>query len=479
MKKIKIILTMAMILSLLIGFNVAIFAADELSVSDGYGLPGSIENPLTIILENDAIVKGLYFELKDTEDLLTISGASVFDEDLVIDEEELDYNFRVDFEDEGEFAEFVMIPKVVSATLISIGTRTILDLLVDVDAEAPLGTTVNLTFLVAQVLDNNNNAVAFATVPGQFWIGTKGDVTADGRVDLFDVLRMVDITLARPPVPTPYEEWSGDFDDDGDIDIIDINHAIDIVLGNPLLLTSTHPNTKFEPTGLVSLSLSTPQIMPSGDIEVPLTMTNSRPVTGLQMSMKFDAKSYRFISPKITRMGEHMRLATRIIGDEIRLIVYSTDGQSIRAGEGVLMTFPLEAVLDHENESVMSLDEAISATEGCLQLKTLINKDQVISNIIPRAFALWPNSPNPFNAGTAITYEIPQSKNEATSVQLLIYNVHGQLVRTLVSDKQAHGRYTVNWDGKDNSGRSVSTGVYIYRLRTDQIILDRKMALLK
>ena len=60
--------------------------------------------------------------------------------------------------------------------------------------------------------------------------GAKGDMDQDGDFDLFDVLRLVDIILERPPTPTPYEQWAGDLDDDGDIDLFDVLALVDLVL---------------------------------------------------------------------------------------------------------------------------------------------------------------------------------------------------------------------------------------------------------
>ena len=71
------------------------------------------------------------------------------------------------------------------------------------------------------------------TLPSTPTIGTKGDLNQDGEVDLFDVLRVVDILLHRPPAPTPYEDWAGDLDDDGDIDLFDILALVDELLGRP------------------------------------------------------------------------------------------------------------------------------------------------------------------------------------------------------------------------------------------------------
>ena len=90
-------------------------------------------------------------------------------------------------------------------------------------------------------------------------------------------------------------------------------------------------------------------------------------------------------------------------------------------------------------------------------------------------FKLHANFPNPFNPETSIKYDLA----EATFVTLDIRSVTGQVIRTLVSDTQSAGRYTVRWDGKDGKGRPVASGTYYYNLKTDHFSDVKKMQLLK
>jgi subtilisin family serine protease len=92
-----------------------------------------------------------------------------------------------------------------------------------------------------------------------------------------------------------------------------------------------------------------------------------------------------------------------------------------------------------------------------------------------RVFSLDQNRPNPFNGQTSIRYQLPSEGR----VKISVYNISGQLVRTLVDGKQSPGVYNAVWNGRDNSGRPVSAGVYFYRLNAGDINLTKKMVLLK
>ncbi|MEN8250129.1 MAG: T9SS type A sorting domain-containing protein [Bacteroidota bacterium] len=94
---------------------------------------------------------------------------------------------------------------------------------------------------------------------------------------------------------------------------------------------------------------------------------------------------------------------------------------------------------------------------------------------IPIQFELFQNYPNPFNTETKIHFYIPSSE----LVNLSIYNFMGQRVRTLLNEKNNAGRHTVSWDGKDEYNMSLGTGIYFYRISTNDFKYTRKALLLK
>jgi len=91
----------------------------------------------------------------------------------------------------------------------------------------------------------------------------------------------------------------------------------------------------------------------------------------------------------------------------------------------------------------------------------------------PKIFTLYQNYPNPFNPSTRIKYNLPQ----ASPVTLKIYNLQGQEITTLVNEFQTAGMKSVVWDGADNQGQRVSSGIYFYRLEADEFRTSRKMIL--
>jgi len=93
----------------------------------------------------------------------------------------------------------------------------------------------------------------------------------------------------------------------------------------------------------------------------------------------------------------------------------------------------------------------------------------------PLQYELSANYPNPFNPETVIRFELPHS----SLVRLQIYDLHGRLVRSLLTGTAAAGRHSIRWDGTDTSGHRVSSGVYLYRLQAGAFVQTRRMLLLR
>ena len=89
--------------------------------------------------------------------------------------------------------------------------------------------------------------------------------------------------------------------------------------------------------------------------------------------------------------------------------------------------------------------------------------------------SLGQNFPNPFNPKTSIEFSILNKGN----VELSVYNIRGQKVKTLVNESFNAGTHKVIWDGRDNNDKAVSSGIYFYRLNTGGKKLTRKMVLMK
>ena len=94
---------------------------------------------------------------------------------------------------------------------------------------------------------------------------------------------------------------------------------------------------------------------------------------------------------------------------------------------------------------------------------------------IPEGFALSQNYPNPFNPSTNFSYSVPK----ASDVKIVVYDLFGREIKTLVNETKAAGEYTISWNGRDNDNKQVSTGVYFYKMQAAGFEKTMKMVLMK
>jgi YVTN family beta-propeller protein len=129
-----------------------------------------------------------------------------------------------------------------------------------------------------------------------------------------------------------------------------------------------------------------------------------------------------------------------------------------------------QVLIDSANDIITQINEYMS--------KQLA--DELISHsIIPDRFALNQNFPNPFNPITTITYDIPGSATEGVHVKLVVYNILGQVVKTLVDEHKQPGRYNIRWDSDSSDNIPLASGIYIYRIEAGDFVQVRKMVLIR
>ncbi len=115
-------------------------------------------------------------------------------------------------------------------------------------------------------------------------------------------------------------------------------------------------------------------------------------------------------------------------------------------------------------------------------IKILAVNDQTITGgtSVPQHFKLYPNVPNPFNPATQIVFDVPKRTGEAVTVQLEIFDIRGQKIRTLLNRSLPEGKqYRLNWDGKDRLGNAVPAGIYFAVLNAGSFRQSIKMCLVR
>jgi len=110
-----------------------------------------------------------------------------------------------------------------------------------------------------------------------------------------------------------------------------------------------------------------------------------------------------------------------------------------------------------------------------LQLDEYVGIDEGQDPGVPMSYKLSQNYPNPFNPSTTINFVVPTNQH----VNLTVYNILGKKVKTLLNKELGSGAQTACWNGRNESGNRVASGIYLYRLETDNFVKVRKMILMK
>jgi len=140
-------------------------------------------------------------------------------------------------------------------------------------------------------------------------------------------------------------------------------------------------------------------------------------------------------------------------------------------------TFPSISDVDNDGilEAIFSRYDYPAITSYALESYNTGVTTTADGEAIIMRFDLGQNYPNPFNPSTTIKYEL----NGSGDVRLQIFDIKGELIKTLVNDFQNSGKYEVIWNGTNNRGEKLSSGVYFYSIRTGENISTKKMILLK
>ncbi len=225
----------------------------------------------------------------------------------------------------------------------------------------------------------------------------------------------------------------------------------------------------------------------SGDW-ITFNLNNQQSLGGIAMALEFadpgddvSCDSFSFVD---TRLSSIAFKDVIIDNDEKTVLIFAVvlDEDYIPSGEGALVKlkfsgedsvkFESTTIFKQEGISVISSD----AEELPFEFNPVyVSVEEEKKPDLPTQFVLFQNHPNPFNPYTDIKYALPKD----SYVNLSVYNILGQKVKTLVDRKELKGFHTVRWDGKDERGQNTSTGIYFYKLKAGKYTQTKKMLLLK
>lgn len=308
-------------------------------------------------------------------------------------------------------------------------------------------------------------------VNGKFIIDMFGDANLDRMVDVGDVVSLVAYILGEIFF-TSRQELAADVNQDTLINVGDMVAMIDIILGRWM-----GPSPPMYPGPMAIVRLDYEDLQPGSSGEVKVMADLEVPVAGAQLQIDYDPDLVSFQAPRLSERSDHFLMEYRDNENgRLTVLLYNMSNDPIPAGEGNILSLPVMLSPDAEDEFRIELKEVVLADQKAVVIPV---GDGLPS--VPIAFELSQNYPNPFNPSTTIKFTLPSPEDGGStlSTTLKIYNVLGKVVRTLIDEPIAPGVHHKIWDGRDEEGNQVASGIYFYRLRAGALQDTKKMVLLK
>jgi hypothetical protein len=199
------------------------------------------------------------------------------------------------------------------------------------------------------------------------------------------------------------------------------------------------------------------------------------PVAAAQLQINYDPDKVSFEVPALSQRSGHFLVQHRDDGNgRLYVVLFNMSNDPIPVGEGSILSLPVTLSPEAGDDFGIELKQVALADEKA----ALIPVGDVTSR--PVAFELGQNYPNPFNPSTTIKFTLPSlGGGGALPTSLRVYNVLGEVVRTLVDEPMAPGVHHEVWDGRDDQGNMAASGIYFYRLRAGELEQTKKMVLMK
>ena len=429
------------------------------------GVPGSTERLVPFLITNSVDIYGFQFTFRwDPTKLYVdsivrtdaIEGFSVWD----------------NLEDSAVVGNATVLVFGTALETIPAGLDTVVYPAFSVFPDAEPGEVDILIENAREAINPGYPSLPLGMVNGKFIIDMFGDANIDRIVDVGDVVSVVAYILGNIDL-TSRQFLAADVVPDSSIDVFDLGAIINIILGR---WSGPSPSPYFDSEPMAIVRLDYEDLRPGATGEVKVMADLEVPVAGAQIEINYDPEQLSFEPPQLSDWSDKFIVEYKDNKQgKLIVLLYNLSNDPISPGEGNMLSLPV-TVSPNVNNIKLEIDEILLADENAVKIPVDDGKTST-----PIAFELSQNYPNPFNPSTTIKFTLPSPEDGGStlSTTLKIYNVLGKVVRTLIDEPMAPGVHHKIWDGRDEEGNQVASGIYFYRLRAGALQDTKKMVLLK
>jgi enediyne biosynthesis protein E4 len=288
-------------------------------------------------------------------------------------------------------------------------------------------------------------------------------------VNVTDLMRLIFVIVGLVEQPSLSDSLGLDTDSNGDFDTEDLNDVLALWRGNSTLAGTGNEN---HVNALASL-----QDEPGAAV---FKLNNDGALPWGLVQLRFDDGKGVPVRIELSSRLAGMLHAEGFANDDgtvMLLFAPGVNGTALAAGSGTL--FRVVRADGKDNlplPPLQILSVSLGGAEAAVDPRAVR-----AGSVLPRQVVLRQNVPNPFNPSTTISFSLPENQDGQSDnrVRLEIYNLRGSRLALLADGFYPSGIHRVEWNGTDQAGRVLSSGVYFYRLRTSGRVITRKMILLK
>ena len=245
---------------------------------------------------------------------------------------------------------------------------------------------------------------------------------------------------------------------DGDINIADIIMMVDIIFG-----TTTARLVESDPNEVAYIDLKSDYSSSTINLEIDY----NGPIRGMEFELNYNSELVDIQTPYLIDAQGNVMISSNMVADGTKKVVITDiQGGTIKPVGEVYLSIPVVFKGSIYDVGQVEIDN-INVAGFAGDLIDYVSRTAISDvKLIPSDFSLQQNFPNPFNPSTEIRFDLP----EEGQVELTVFNMQGQKVRTLESGRMTPGYHAIIWNGTNDNGSRVSTGMYFYSIQTLSLI---------
>ena len=265
----------------------------------------------------------------------------------------------------------------------------------------------------------------------------------------------------------------GDVSSDGSINSLDASLVLQLVEGT---VESLPVYSSIEYNGNAELQSYNISGQEGDIISIPISFVNVDSVYGFKIVIEYNQDLLQSGTIYPTNSAESFFMIKTSINDSGTIAIVGASPTPVSSELTLCDLYfilgPSESHVTTINCDELIINESVIETDFNVSINPSMNADY---NVLAKNFSLDQNYPNPFNSSTSIGFALDRDM----PVNIRITDINGRLVKTLFNGLQLHGKHIIEWDGKDNSGCDIRSGIYFYSLSSRQKQQTRKMLILQ